>query len=88
MDSPRLTESLTCRLESGLIDSAITFDDVNLATGAVGKQGNLHGALVLGYCRGTMVERFNGNNGLVGSHGKATSERLVIEWFASLLKNG
>ncbi len=37
MDSPRLAEPLTCRLESGLVDLAITFDDVNLATGAVGK---------------------------------------------------
>ncbi len=37
IDSPRLAEPLTCQLESGLIDLPITFDDVNLATGAVGK---------------------------------------------------
>jgi hypothetical protein len=37
MDFPRLVEPLTCRLESGLIDLAITFDDVDLATGAVGR---------------------------------------------------
>jgi hypothetical protein len=66
---------------------AITLDDVNLVTGAVGKQGDLPGALVAALCRGTTVERFNKDDGLVGSHGKAVSKCLVIEWFASLLKN-
>jgi hypothetical protein len=88
MDFPRLAESLTLRFESGLVNLAITFDDVDLATGAVGKQGNLHCTLVPAHCRGTTVECFDKDDGLVGGHGKAVSECLVIEWFASLLKNG
>ena len=88
MDSPRLAEPLTCRLESGFDDLAITFDDVDLATGAVGKQGNLHCALVPAHRRGTTVERFDKDDGLVGGHGEAVGECLVIKWFASLLKNG
>jgi hypothetical protein len=39
MDFFRLAESLTCRFESSLVNLAITFDDVDLATGAVGKRG-------------------------------------------------
>jgi hypothetical protein len=84
---PRLTKPLTCRLESGLVDLAITFDDVNLATSAVGKQGNLHGTLVQAHCCGTMVVCFNKDDGLVGGHGETVGKCLVIEWFASLLKN-
>jgi hypothetical protein len=86
MDFPRLAESLTCRFESGLVNLAITFDDVNLATGTVGKQGNLHCALVPAHCRGTMVEHFNKDDGLVGTHGEAVGKCHVIKWFASLLK--
>ncbi len=88
MDFPRLAESLTLRFESGLIDLAITFVDVDLATGAVGKRGNLHGALVPAHRRGTTVEHCDEDDGLVGGHGKAVGECLVIEWFASLLENG
>ncbi len=88
MDFSRLAESLTCRFESGLINLAITFDDVNLATGAGGKQGNLHCALVPVHHRGMTVERFNKDDGLVGGHGKAVGKCLVIKWFASLLENG
>ncbi len=88
MDFPRLAESLTHRFESGLIKLAITFDDVDLATSAVGKQGNLHCALVPAHRCGMMVERFNEDDGLVGGHGKAIGKCLVIKWFASLLKNG
>jgi hypothetical protein len=88
MNSPRLTETLTCRLERGLVNSAITFDDVDLATGAVGKRGNLHGTLVPAHRSDTTVERFNKNDSLVGGHGKAIGKCLVIEWFASLLENG
>ncbi len=87
MDFPRLAESLTHRFESG-IDKAITFDDVDLVTDAVGKQGNLHCALVPAHRHGMMVERINKDDGLVGGHGKAVSKCLVIEWFAYLLKNG
>ncbi len=88
MDSPRLAEPLTCRLESGLVDLAINFDDVDLATGAVGKGGNLHCALVPAHRSGKMVERFDENDCLVEGHGKAANKCLVIEWFVSLLKNG
>jgi len=88
MDFPRLAESLTLRFESGLINLAITFDDVNLATGAVGKRGNLHCALVPAHRCGVMVECFDEDDGLVGGHGKAIGECLVIKWFASLLANG
>ncbi len=87
MDFPRLAESLTCRFESGLVDLAITFDDVDLATGTVGKQGSLHCALVPAHRRGMTVERFDKDDGLVGGHGKAVGKCLVIEWFASLLEN-
>ncbi len=88
MDFPRLAEFLTCRFESCLVNLAITFDDVNLATGSVGKQGNLHCALVSAHRHGMVVECFNEDDGLVGGHGKAVGKCLVIEWFASLLKNG
>jgi hypothetical protein len=88
MDSPRLAKPLTCRLESGLVNLAITFDDVDLATKSVRKLGNLHCALVPVHCSGTMVECFNEDDGLVGGHGKAIGKCLVIRWFASLLKNG
>jgi hypothetical protein len=88
MDFPRLAESLTCRFESNLINLAITFDDVDLATSAVGKRGNLHCALVLAHRRGTTVERFNKDDDLVRGYGKAIGKCLVIEWYASLLKNG
>jgi hypothetical protein len=64
---------------------AITFDDVDLATGAVGKQGNLHCTLVRAHHCGTMVDK---DDSLVRGHGKAVGECLVIEWFASFLKNG
>ncbi len=74
--------------KSGLIDLAINFDDVDLATGAVGKWGNLHGSLVPAHHSGTRVERFNENDGLVGGHGKAVGKCLVIKQFASLLENG
>jgi hypothetical protein len=88
MDSHRLTESLTCRLESGLVNLAITYDDVNLATSAVGKQGNFHCALVPAHRSGRMVERFGKNDNLVEGHVEAIGECLVIKWFASLLENG
>jgi hypothetical protein len=88
MDFPRLAESLTCRFESGLVNLAITFDDVDLTTGAVGKQGNLNCALVPAHRHGTTVEPFDKDDGLVGGHGKAVGKCLVIKWFASLLKNG
>ncbi len=88
MYSPRLAESLTRRLESGLVDLVKTFDDVDLATGAVGKWGNLQCALVPSHRRGTRVEHFDEDDGLVGGHGKAVGKCFVIEWFASLLENG
>jgi hypothetical protein len=88
IDSPRLAKPLTRRLESGLVDLDITFDDVNLASGTVGKQGDLPGTLVPAHHRGTMVERFDKDDGLVGGHGKAVGECLVIKWFAFLLENG
>jgi hypothetical protein len=74
-----IAEPLTRRLESGLVDLAIALDDVNLAYGAVGKQGDLPGALVPAYCHGTTLECFDKDYGLVGGHGKAISECLVIE---------
>jgi hypothetical protein len=67
---------------------AIALDDVNLASGAVGKQGDLPGALVPAHCHGTMVEPFNKDDSLVGGHCTAVSEWLVIKWFALLLENG
>ncbi len=88
MDFSRLAESLTHRFESGLVNFAITFDDVDLATGAVGNQGNLHCAIVPALCRGMAVECFDEDDGLLGGHGEAVGKCLVIEWFASLLKNG
>ena len=86
MDFPRLAESLTLRFESGLVNLAITFDDVDLAAGAIGKRDNLHGALVPAHCCGTTVECFDKDDGLIGGHGKAVGKCLVIKWFASLLK--
>ncbi len=86
MDFPRLAEPLTCRLESGLVDLAITFDDVDLAAGAVDKHGNLYGALVPAHHSGTAVERFKEYDVLVGGHGKAVGKCLVIVRFASMLK--
>ncbi len=88
MDFPRLAESLTLRFESGLVNLTITFDDVDLATVAVAKRGNLHCTLVPAHRHGTTVERFDEDYGLVGGYGKAVGECLVIKWFASLLKNG
>jgi hypothetical protein len=61
---------------------AIALDDVDLVSGTVGN------ALVPAHCHGTMVERFNEDDSLVGGHDKAVGECLVIKWFASLLKNG
>jgi hypothetical protein len=88
INSPRLAEPLTCKFKSGLVNLAIALDDIDLASGAVGKRGDLPGALVLAHRPGTMVERFDKDDGLVRGHGKAVGECLVIEWFASLLKNG
>jgi hypothetical protein len=79
IDSPRLAEPLTCRLESGLVNLAIALDDVNLASSAVAKRGDLPGALVPAHRRGTTVEHFDEDDGLVGGHGKAISECLVIK---------
>ncbi len=88
INSPRLAEPLTCKFESGLVDLAIALDHVDLASGAVGKRGDLPGALVPAHRRGTTVERFDEDDGLVGGHGKAVGECLVIKWCSSLLKNG
>jgi hypothetical protein len=88
INSPRLAEPLTCKFESGLVDLAIALDDVDLASDAVGKLGDLLGALVPAHCCGTMVERFDEDDSLVGGHGKVVGECLFIKWFASLLENG
>ncbi len=88
INSPRLAEPLTCKFESGLIDLAIALDDVDLASGAVGKQADLPGTLVPAHRHGKTVERFHKDYGLVGGHGEAIGECLVIKWFSSLLKNG
>jgi hypothetical protein len=84
----RLAKPLTRRLESGLANMAVALDDVDLTSGAVGECGDLSGPLVPAQHCGTMVERLNKDDGLVGGHGKAIGMCLVVECFASLLKNG
>jgi hypothetical protein len=88
INSPRLAKPLTRSLESGLINLAIALNDVNLMFGAVGKQGDLSGALVPAHRRGAMVERLYKNDGLVGGHSKTIGKCLVVECLAPLLKNG
>jgi hypothetical protein len=88
IDSPKLAKPLTCRLESGLINLAIALDDVDLMSGAVGKQGDLPGALVPAHHCGGTVECLNEDDGLVGGHGKAIGKCLVVECLAPLLEYG
>jgi hypothetical protein len=47
----RLEKSLTRTFESGLVNSAIAFDDVNLTSSAVGERDNLPCALILAHPR-------------------------------------
>ncbi len=56
---PRLAKSLTRSLESGLIDLAVAFDDVNLTSSAAGERGDLPRALIPAHRSGAMVESFN-----------------------------
>jgi hypothetical protein len=81
-------KSLTCSFESGLVDLAVAFNDVDLMSNAVGKRGVLLCALIPAHGRGTMVESLNKDDGLVGGHGKAIGKCLIVECFASLLENG
>jgi hypothetical protein len=79
--------SHTC-FEHYLVDLAVSLDDVNLASNAVGECGDLPCALAPAHCSGGMVESFNKDDSLVGGHGKAMGKCLVVECFAPLLKNG
>ncbi len=85
---PGLEKSLTCSLESALIDLTIALDDVNLRSSAVGERSDLPRALIPAHRSGARVEGLDKSEGLAGGHGKATGKCLVIECFASLLKNG
>jgi hypothetical protein len=62
---PRLAKSFTGILESGLVDLAIALDDINLSSNAVGKCGDLPGALVPAYCSSATVESLDKNDSLV-----------------------
>ncbi len=69
---------------------AIALDDVNLASGAVGKQGDLPGALVPAHCCGTTVERFDKDDGLVARLGNpfGIPRNSVIILISDLLDSG
>jgi hypothetical protein len=85
---PGLQKSLTRSFESGLIDLAVAFDDVNLTSSAVGERGDLPCALIPAHCSGTTVESFNNDDSLVGGHGKPIGKCRLVKCFAPLLKNG
>jgi hypothetical protein len=85
---PGLQNYLTRSLESGLVDLAVAFDDVNLTSSTVDERGDLPCALILAHCSGVMVESINKDDGLVGGHGKAIGKCLVVKCFTPLLKNG
>jgi hypothetical protein len=67
---------------------AIALDDVDLASSAVGKQGDLPGALIPAHHCWATVEGFDKDDCLVGGHAKAIGKCFVGECFAPLLKNG
>ncbi len=85
---PRLAKCLTGSLESGLVDLAVALDDVDLTSSAVGECGDLPRALVPAHRSSATVESLDKDDGLVGGHGKAIGESLVVECFAPLLENG
>ncbi len=88
IDFPGLAKPHTCRFESGLVDLAIALDDADWMSGAVGKRGDLPGALVPAYHCGAMVEHLTKVDGLVGGHGKDIGKCLVVKCFESFLENG
>jgi hypothetical protein len=83
---PRLAKPHNRRFKSGLVDLAIALDDVDLTSSAVGKHGDLPGALVPAHCHGRTVEHFNKDDCLVRGHGKAIGKGLAVKCFAPLLK--
>ena len=68
-----LAKSLTCSLQCGLVNLAITFDDVDGYTRAraVSEGGDLLGAHVPTHRGGAIEESLCEHNGLIGGHVEA-----------------
>jgi hypothetical protein len=83
----RRAEVFTGGSKGGLIELAVTFDDVDGDVVLVAKGHDVFGAGIPSHFSTMALKSFNEGDGVVRGHVKAVCKWLVVEWCASLLVN-
>jgi hypothetical protein len=85
--SSRGAEAFAGGSQGGLVNSAITFDDINGNIVLVAKGRDVFGASIPSHFSATALKSFNECDSLVRGHVEAVGKWLVVEWCTSLLVN-